>query len=373
MAKNLLFTLLLCTFPFGPNLIFAGNETVPSKNSTLNSDECDAPPPDSFRVVDISSGDVDLAWIPAWVGATHTLVVFLQDVPGGWTNLATYYDIPGSSFTVTGLSPGSYKITNATNCANGETGLRISEVEFKIIELTTAGRMPANPVPVDGCKGINMNVHWAGFRITKIGTGVSNLFEITMSGQVKRVYDNNRIVAVNFLGAWPIDPMFPLSSDNPFRMDDLVNGDPNNLVKIGYLQFYENGPSSVVICQSPTPQPWKPEYSFTALIASNTIFSPTGISVGPGQGSVESSFYNAFKVESPFANNINVLVPQTFTDGEKARIHLLNTNGQLLLNRTFDLQSTQVSFPSDWLLPGVYILQIETGEGVQSFKVVKSE
>ncbi|MFN0212620.1 MAG: T9SS type A sorting domain-containing protein [Saprospiraceae bacterium] len=373
MARKLFFILLLGTISFAPISMLAAHESELYINSILVADECEAPPPDSFHVTSIGSNGVDLSWVPALAGATHTLVLFIENGSGGWTNLATYSLIPGNVYTITGLFPGSYKTTIATDCANGETSSRTSEVEFKIIELTTVGRIPINPIPINGCDSLDLNVHWAGFKVTKIGTGISNLFEITLDGKVKRVYYQNRIVAVNQQGFWPIDPLSPLITSSPFRVDDLVDGNPDNVVKIGFLEFKYIGGTFVKLCQSAAFQPWKSEYSFTALIAHKSISNSQNMGSGAGPIFENEIASNAFKIESPFNNDLHIFAPVSFTNGQNYSIRLFNTNGQLLVKHTCDSQSNKVSFNLGWLLPGLYILQIETAEGNQLFRVVKSE
>lgn len=80
-----------------------------------------------------------------------------------------------------------------------------------------------------------------------------------------------------------------------------------------------------------------------------------------------------YSLSTPFSNNLNLFIPQTFTVGEKAIISLLNINGKLVLKHTIDLQSSQAVLQTDWILPGVYTLQIKTEKGVQSFNVIKSK
>jgi hypothetical protein len=377
MAKKLLFTLLVYTLSLSSNLILAGNDIAPLENTTIDADVCDAPAPDSFRVTSNSTNGVNLAWITAWSGATHTLVLSLRDGFGNWNILNTFYNVPGSTYTIPGLGLGSYKITNATNCITGETSFKFSEVEFKNIELTTSGRIPANPVPINACEGININnYHWVGFSVSKQGTAISTLFEVTLAGQVKRVGGNNQIVAVDGNGFWPVLAGDVKKTDSPFLLVDLDPLGPINIGKVIFMQPNWNQPI-VKLCKDESPNalvPWKTLlYSFTALTATATLGYSSGFGIDPGQGSSKNLISESIKVENPIKNNINVFVPQESIESGQAIMHLMNANGQLLSEYKFDMQSDQLSFPVEWLNPGIYFLKIKTDIETITLKIIKPE
>lgn len=370
MARKFTLLLLLGAYALSFNPVFAAAKPV-TNLPTNGSDFCDAPAPGNFHVEGINEGYVELTWTPAWPGADQTLVLYREDAFGNWTNLGTYAPVPGDAYSVPISEAGSYLVTIATNCTSGETSYKTAEKPFKVIELTTAGRVPVNPQPASTCDGINMNNHfWVGFKLDKVGTNISNLFEITLSGQVKRVYapePPHQIVAVDAAGHWPKTPFDTLKVYlGEFRVFDLVDGNPSNFITIGQLKFEAGTPPIVKLCQMNTP-PWKLEYSFTPLTASTTLLFPQGLIVGGGDR------LESFRVENPFTNNLNIFIPESFPWGDKASIRLLNSSGQLLMAYILEIQSPKTSLLVDGLPSGLYIVQIETEHETLSMKVVKSE
>lgn len=83
--------------------------------------------------------------------------------------------------------------------------------------------------------------------------------------------------------------------------------------------------------------------------------------------------YDKIKIQNPFEESLNIFFPQIFSEGSMTIIRLFNTNGQRILSFSFDLNSSQISIPVGSILPGIYILQIETDSEVQVFKVEKLE
>ncbi len=376
MAKNLLLALLVSTLSFASTSIVAAFEATPSKNPILKSDECVAPPPDNFHVTRIGSSDVDLAWTPAWAGATHTIAVFFQDESSAWTDWAIYYDIPGDSYTISGLTPGSYKISNATNCTTGERSVFDSEITFKVIELSTAGRIPINPSPVSDCSMVNYLTHnWVGFRVKEIATGRSNLFEFQMEGSValvKRVFEN-QIVAVNSDGEFPIGPQH-LGIGSSFQIDDKSN--PNEEQSIGFVKITQYGGNLlpfIGICKDVNNPPiqWKSNYEFTAFTAESAIVATPSGGSGTGQGLIRPRFDSKFIAQSPFTNNLMVFVLNPLSEIDEATIYLLDSKGTVLLTQKLNMQSEEAFISTESILPGLYVLKIKSKQGVQTLKVLK--
>lgn len=171
----------------------------------------------------------------------------MEDGYGGWTTLATYASVTGDSYAVSNLSVGSYRITNATNCTNGVASIIYSEVFFKIIDLTTGGRIPLNPLPILNCGSISLSHEWVGFQVKEKLTGRSNLFEFQVegeSGMVARQVANNQIVAVNSLGAFPLGDQ-RLGVGFSFQMDD--KSKPPSQQPIGFVKISQDGLSNIGI------------------------------------------------------------------------------------------------------------------------------
>ena len=379
MAKSLLFALLLCALFLTPSSILATSESTSPDKITLNADECTAPPPDSFRATSIGGSFISLAWQPAWVGATHLLVVSEKNSSGEWTVQYTYPNVAGSSFTVTGLESGKqYRFRIATKCPSGDPSELTASFDdhTAIIELTLAGRTPKNPTPINGLGILYQSYHWVGFEV--FGEGASNLFEVIVNegssnplAYIKRVVNANPIVAAREDGFFPTD-FFPTIPKVfvPFKMLRLI---PNNPEIIGRLEIAVNTspPTLDIFIEDPSIFPWKNNYTFRALTANSTILIPPGS--GGGQGLGVEPTHERFEVQNPFKDNLHVFIPNKSTAEEEATMRLMNTNGQIILEQKFDCLSSEVSIPVEWLAPGVYILQIETDYEAQTFNLIKSE
>jgi len=185
-------------------------------------------------------------------------------------------------------------------------------------------------------------------------------------------------VAVDYQGLFPteINPLRP--TPNPFLMADRNDGNPDNLVNIGYVNCNnDNSPGVLTLCidDNNPPVDWKPEYNFVAMTAEKVIDSPfpNGKS---SENAVKDTLENGkLSAQSPFYESLSIFVPQNHIHYGKAKtkIRLLNINGQEILTYDFDLNTSHVTIPTTSLLPGIYLLQIKMDCETQSFKVIKSK
>jgi len=374
MAKKVFFVLFLGLLHLSATSIFATGEPVQPASTSLNTEACNAPPPDSFRVTSIGGSFVSLAWTPAWINATHTLTVSKKDANGNWIVEYTLPDVPGSSFSVDQLIGGkNYKFTIRTKCGTGEPSELTSSIEHiaAIVELTIAGRNPSNPQPI-GCNGIKYQDHdWVGFSVR--GEGASSLFEVVINedsdvpiAYINRVHvESGTIVATDDNGVAPtlIAPEVP-NVFLPFQMWHLGPID----TKIGAvgLVIHTKKPPTIDLCPDPN-KPMKSGYTFTALTAESVQSADR-----PGKGIRENHFTPRVQVQNPFKDDLCIFVPQDIIENGGATIHLFDTNGRTVFLQKLDYLSPKVSFPISWFSPGVYILQIKTNAFAQSLRVIKS-
>jgi hypothetical protein len=271
MAKMAFFFAVLYIFPQA--LLATGS------SNSVNSEPCLAPTPENFRVTEINSGDVHLAWSPAWAGATHTLKVLRTDAFGAWATVLISPNVTDSTFVIVDLEAGLYEAVISTNCLWGQPSQLEKESRFKIIDLVVGGRMPINPSMVEGCSPINMANHkWVGFRVRDTETSVSNIFEFTFEDgskpTIKRV-GNDVIVAVNYSDEFPFGD-FLVTTHNPVRMiDRRFQGEE---ARIGYVRVAGSNVDKVVeICIAvAAPASWKPQYQLTTLVSSMPTAPPGG-------------------------------------------------------------------------------------------------
>jgi len=359
--------------------------TDPTMISKSKSFFCDAPAPNNFHVASMTGDMVNLAWSPVWPDAKHTLEILSEDSLGGWVNHLIYWSVPGSSYSVSGLPSGSYKARISTECgSSAERSIYTAEVEFKIIELTTNGRVPVNPVPADGCEGIVMSHNWVGFKVSKTDGGVSNFFEITSDGKVKRAYKPAvpyQIVAVDLNDAWPIDPLQPKIVFGKFRIMDLADFNPENYITVGeiiFSQIYEN---FVRICVEESVIIWKEEYSYQLFTASITGPNPPGGGTPgggsggstSGQGFGKEPTGDLFRVANPFSDRLSIFVSPQLSPASSISIKLYDLSGNMLMARSLESNYSQFDIDAPTDLPaGLYLLRIETQNESHTIKVIKS-
>lgn len=372
MAKKSYFFALLNTLVFSLSPIFEAQGANGPESSPLLT-QCDAPAPDSFRLTSIESDIVNLAWHPVWHDAIHTVVLFKEEDTGSWTNLEVFSNVPDSSYSIHGLSAGSYRISIATICdSNGITSNNYSGVEFKIIELTTAGRIPLNPSIVEDCSAIEyLNHEWVGFRVREIETGINNLFEIQLRGSVslvRRVRDNP-IVAVDGDGEFPVGNQ-RLTVSHSFQIDD--KSKPLSNQEIGFVRIMSGTqPNPTIgICQDlNNPVQWKPSYEFTALTAETVVVSfPPG---GSTQGMVRPTIIDGFTAQNPFSNSLTISHTTPVNEAQNVTLHLFDATGKNILTQTFDLNNSQVTLQTNQVIPGIYFLRIKSKDKIQILKVIK--
>jgi len=373
MTKKIFYTLFFLAFLFWNSPIFAHNSSVPLASRSLDALVCDAPAPYSFRVTGIASDLVSLEWTPVWNSATHSLFVFRQDSTGEWANSGNYSFVQGEAYSIYGLKAGSYKVLIATICPSGETSFKTAEVLFKIIELTTAGRIPIAPVATD-CAQIDYQNHlWVGFRVKEIETGKSNLFELKITGSwalIRRV-SNSPIVAVDGIGNYPTG-IEQLQVSPSFEIRDLSK--PIGYRTIGFVLLTQNlnGPIPTIgLCvDNNVPIPWKPGYEFTALTAESVVNSaPPGGTISGFKSPVSTEKFTA---QSPFNNSITVFASETVLTNGTVRLQLFDLAGRLVQNENVEIQSGQSSVNTEFLTPGIYFLKINTNNDSQTIKVLKS-
>ena len=361
---------------------------VPSpENQTTKVLVCDAPPPDSFRITatNTETGTITLSWIPAWVGANHTLEVLKKATSGTWVPENTFYNVPGSLYNVPNLLYGSeYRFKIATNCTSGEPSYKTAIIDgiVLILDLVLAGRTPISPVIVEECSTIDYLAHnWVGFKVASNTGGsnptVYNYFELGTSGdvgsqkvQIKRVIYGPRILASDEIFNFPKIP-FPLKVmifDKTFKVFELIGV---NKYTIGYLTVYFNEINHTFkICKDPN-HDWDNHYTFEMLtaVSANGFLSPENSE----RLDLTSKTSKNFTVQSPIKDRLNIFIAGIPLGKGSIMIQLLNLRGQTVFEQDFNSDSDKMSIPVAFLPAGLYILRIETAGQVQSIKIVKPE
>jgi hypothetical protein len=382
MAKNLLFLLLLSAFAHS---LWATSS--PTENAPRPLETCELPPPDSFHVETIGVGFNTLAWQPILQGATHTLVVL--EAPGNsnnWTPIDTIYNLV-NTHTVTNLqSTSRYQFKIATNCSGGDPSTLFAIIDgiTLILELDISGRVPINPEPVP-CSNIDLSAHeWVGFSITYApsqGIVLTNLFEIVRNEgdiivgnssvakyTIKRVVTEHVLVAAEKVGhLWPTPIKRPVDVFDP-TFEILRRTGPNSFDKAGELALTESQ-NLINICISGTPH-WNNQYSFTPLVAEES----NGFGI-PSTNRNESDFTreNGVKAQTLFRETLDIFFPPQDQPNQDVTLYLMNSGGNILLQKHLDTQTGQATLNTDFLPAGLYLLRVQTPNGTQVFKAIKPE
>jgi hypothetical protein len=365
MAKISLFFAFLAFLGLNVPCAMAFND---SNNPQI--EQCQAPAPSNFRVDGIGGDSVNLAWTPAWQGALHTLKLMRADSSGAWMSMQTYFNVPGDAFSILGLSAGFYRAIIATNCSWNEPSDEIEGIMFKIVDLTTGGRMPQKPVMVANCDPISITQHdWVGFQVRDLATGVSNLFEFVYEGgykpTVKRV-GNDIIVAANQYWEYP-NTGFVIKSENPLRMKDNryegIEGEIGCIaikgnIELGEIQFCIWWECSV---------PWKLKYELRTFTSEMKAVPGGG---GTGQGLRVHNNSLLWSVKNPIINDLVIFAPLKF-DAQLVTFKLINMRGQVEWVQEKFVSETAVTTNFSWLPIGNYVLQIRTVGEVQNIKILK--
>lgn len=373
MAKKFLFALFLFAIQLSTTPIFANAESV----TVRASEDCSAPAPDSLRITSIGTNFTSLAWVPAWMGATHTLLVQESDGSGGWTSMSVFQNIPGSTFLVDSLEPGtSYRYILATECPNGEVSQFKSIIDgvTLIVDLTIHGRTPLTPQQEVKCNSIPLNVNWKGFKVNYSGGvgAIESSFEIELDGStdvlIKRVGLDNPIVAANSEQLeWPTCNDQVVPGGLSIIIIRLLNGGPEKEIA-GVLDLSKNS-SGVKICPDydNSDFPWKNTYTVTGLIAARSSESLECIQmVNPRTAELET-----IQAQSPFQQTLRVFLNRNQTEDENIGVSLINLNGQVLFEQEYTTPIQELVIPTGDISVGLYVLKINCDRGLKTLKVLK--
>lgn len=275
IVRNLLFYGLL--FVFSPLFGEVVNDAQPSVER--NESECNLPAPDSFQVSSRGPDFVTLSWIPIASGVSHTLQAFVKNADSTWVQVSSIGNAMGTEHTFFDIPfDAECKFSIATNCGPDEPSIIKFFIEDKIIlELSTGGRIPLNPVVVP-CE--NMNYHtnkWVGCGI--VGHEQNNMFEIEITKtpgvtrvRIKRVAYASPIVAVNASNTYPTLQMDNLPTGNPIKFDRKISF--GTLEDIGFIKITLYQQPIIDFCIDQTNHSWDNTYRYYPLVASQVLGEP---------------------------------------------------------------------------------------------------
>jgi len=389
MAKTYLSTLFFCCFFMLQHSVGASNHPFTPKTTKPETSECNAPAPTNFRITSASSNFISLAWSPAWIGATHTLAVLESDGQGGWIGVDTLHNVPDSAFTVDDLTAGqTYRFFLATNCDPDNPSQLKTSIDgiTLILDLLIVGRIPMAPKAPTDCFDIPLNVHWSGFQVSYAEEDeyLENQFELGFGGSsansgfgsfhflVKRVGLFNPIVAAELNTTDSPDCIEPkIEAEATFKIKRFINGGPQAEIAGIVDMVLHNDPPRFSVCPRVNHPhfPWKSNYTLTGLISARS-----GRPLECGERSLDNvEEYRVPSVQNPFQNQLKLSFEHSVGQEERVRVRLVNTSGQMVLDQEFSAVGGALMLGTEHLPAGLYVLQIEQGNYIKAFKVVKSE
>lgn len=348
-------------------------------------DECNAPAPEDFRKVSEGPGYVTLAWEPVESGASHLLTVSEVLADGSEVIVQTFDGISAVTKKVEGLKHRTrYKFRIYTRCADGTPSLIPSEVDIitLIIELTLAGRKPVNPQPVN-CTGIEYNNpenEWVGFRIYRFDEGkvIENLFEFEYHSEInlssiKRVEENNVLVAMNEAGSWPQGQNNIVFSINPFRVAEIIdNSTPPLINEFGAIKvkITTGLMQTLDLCIDPSIG-WDGLYYYEPMVASSVDNGSEPTGNGPKFNLTRANESNIISIDNPFNETLNVRLRQIGSKVEPFHFYLLGALGEVVIDRKFSPSEGSFAINTTELSKGTYFAKVLWGENSYSYKLIK--
>ncbi|MBN8680502.1 MAG: fibronectin type III domain-containing protein [Chitinophagales bacterium] len=377
MAKKSFLSLL---FSFFVANFFVLNATNLENASTILTDTCEAPPPDSFRILDAGAHYVTLAWNPVDPMATYTIVVQKE---GGnantWENVDTISNVTGNSITIQNLLYGSkYQFELATNCENGDPS------KFKIyagpplgviLDLVLDGRTPVNPVSVPPCSPILIqNYKWVGFKVESsqnLGSAI-NFFEFALGDdgvpQIMRVSYGPQIVATDFSGIFPIQP-FPFTKvELPSSEFELRRVDGISPLIIGTIQLTYNPIQKTVQFCKKNGTNWVNSYSFSTIVA-NQVNGFENLNIVDRDSFDENCNVNNLVILNPMIDDqIFIENSNQLSCFKEVKFILIDMYSRVCDISKFNGVPNQLDLNGKNILPGFYTLVIE----LEGKKITKS-
>jgi hypothetical protein len=379
MAKKSLFSAIFIAFSLFCNLSINGAEypfALPQAES------CDAPAPDSFRITSVGGHFISLKWKPVAGINAYFMLVSLQDSTGGWIPNQVFPNIPDTLITVNGLEGGKkYQFKISSKCPNGDISGLTSIIDgvTLIVDLTVGGRIPQNPLPINGIGIDYQKLPWLGFRVS--GEGASGLFEVNVNDAsfqpvawIRRVYLTDKIVAVDDQGNFPI-PGIPIieNVEIPFAIwNNLPEAELIGKVEIMKHQNFP-GPPTVDILIADTDPDWKSQYTLTVLSAQGSIINPSGGgSGGTGQGLSSNNETRFVSAESPFAGHLDLKINNSGVQENNIPFFIFDGSGQLKSTGLFGPSDTHYRIEAQNWPDGVYYLICNNGHERSVLKIVKA-
>jgi hypothetical protein len=380
MAKKTFLSLL---FSFFVANFFVLNATNLENASTILTDTCEAPPPDSLRILDAGAHYVTLAWNPVDPMATYTIVVQKE---GGnantWENVDTISNITGSSITVQNLLYGSkYQFELATNCENGDPS------KFKIyagppvgviLDLVLIGRTPVNPVSVPNCQAIAFeNFNWVGFKVESAQNlgSESNFFEFGLGENgvplIKRVVYGPKIVAASIEKVHPLNPPgMPVVELNTttFLIRRVDGSFPITIGKVTVSYNPLANPKTVKFCKDDIS--WSPGYTFIPMTAS--IANGFQIIEGYEAFEVEKEQENDMKVISPISDYLYIDLAFERSINPEYSIQIVDLTGRLVFQEKGKVQNEQMEIFVGMLPSGIYLMTLVIEGKTKTLKIFKN-
>lgn len=341
---------------------------------------CDLPAPTNLHLVLTGTTTAGLAWDPVNNAAGYQIKVYLN--PNNPTLVQVTTSV-NPFVTITGLTPGAaYRVTVAPMC---NINLRkefwsISEnyAQIDFIALILELELSSHPLPPSASVIYPDNDASCYFPTFEWNSGEFWIKimekDFPNSSSIHSIFYNSHYTLGGVLAGSSlptlskgrtkdVPPVYlapPCGSGDGIE-DAVIGIEKGSFIGILEIDVYKSDKDMFCIT------PLDANYEFEVL-SNMTGYSPPG---GGDRNAHAKGTESAFYAVNPFTTTLDILSP---SPGEEAvKVQLFHLNGQVAISQEYEKGQESYALPTASLASGLYLLRIETGNEIKTFKVIKAQ
>lgn len=372
MKKCHLQLFLLFTFYLFSSLTPLKSNNIVGSAPAEMEDVCTLAPPAVFTIVQVGTTWADVTWSPV-PGAVGYHIKTYESVSGNLVNDMFVTNVINGA-KITGLAPDvSYFSKIWSVCSGQEDGPTAkTSSEFRTIIIDYVAQGYTHPAGIE---------NWSAF-CGNLGLGGCNY-----------VYQNNGLSRTYFIikknDDYNIQLHFSLNVENHITMVRANTADPDYLN--GKFSFDDDGNFLYIYYGNPGVKIATLSISHVGLSPTGLFFrvqngnlpgytidrlDPPGMGFNTSDNGNEKEYLKSTTFLSaspnPFTNTIDLQIPYATPEND-VNIHLYDLQGRLMLSEKTPSDTQIRILPSETLLPGLYLLRVNTGDKTETIKVMKTQ